>query len=145
MPVFFASFRFEHPPARYGRFEIVAEANSIHRAERQFRKKISACFYAQAPEERPVEIYLLDIIELDHFSDAVLMNFSSVREDSETDDPDSRQAQEEAEGIYRLSQAKRSEIRSGSVFFSGLPLREKNAQHWSVSMPQEPERFMLID
>ena len=140
MPFFFASFRFEHPPAHYGRFEIGARARSMHHAEQQFRRKVAACFKKQPPEQRPIVVFLLDVVELDHLSEAVLMNFSSVHEDGPAPDPAG-----EAEGVYRLPGIKNSEYSSGSVFFSGLPLREPNARHWSISMPQDPERFMLID
>lgn len=116
----------------------------MHQAERAFRKKIGTCFAAQPPEKRPVSVYLLDVVEIEGFSQAVMMNFSSVREDEAGEEPPDLTDQE-AEGVHQLTSVGNSEMRSGSVFFSGLPLRESNARHWSISMPQDPERFMLID
>jgi hypothetical protein len=147
LPVFFASFRFDHPPDRYGRFEIVAEADNLHRAEQQFRKKIAVCFSKQPPAQRPVSVYLLDIVEISDFSQAVLMNLSSVREDQTEDDEseDENRSEEQEQGIYQLWPDPKPEVTTGSVFFSGLPVGEPNAQHWSISMPQDPECFMLID
>lgn len=145
MPVFFASFRFDHPPDRYGRFEIVAEADNLHRAEQQFRKKIAVCFSKQPPAQRPVSVYLLDIVEISDFSQAVLMNLSSVREDDADDKKDDIRSEEQEEGVYQLLPKQVADSITGSVFFSGLPVREPNAQHWSISMPQDPECFMLID
>lgn len=117
----------------------------MHQAERQFRKKIGVCFYNQPAAQRPVSVYLLDVVEISDFSQAVLMNLSSVREDKAEDNNDDTQSEEQEEGVYQLSPDQKPDSTTGSVFFSGLPVREPNAQHWSISMPQDPECFMLID
>lgn len=115
----------------------------MHQAERNFRKKIAACFAGQPPAQRPVSVYLLDVIELEDISRPVLMNYSAVREDDTPGEPASED--EPAGKVHQMPANEPSETTSGSVYFSGLPLREPNARHWSVSMPQDPERFMLID
>lgn len=118
MPLYSGSFSFKSSEESKGKFEVIVESSTLHRAEKAFRTKVKEYFTAH-PEMLPVKVFLLDIVEIENTSLPTMLLFTKER--------------------------KSEDGRPTPQFFSPLPLREAHATSWTASMPGNPELFLELD
>jgi hypothetical protein len=105
-------FSFETGIGETGQFEIYVKAKTIHQAERKFRIEIDGFLSETELLKSPVEIFILDIIEIPEDTPALIYNLSKINKDGK------------------------------SIVFSSLPYKKADAVAYSISDPGKRELFI---
>ncbi len=107
MRLFLGSFTYESADGRPGRFQVLCEAKSESAAENRVRKKIRS-FFEEKPEMWPVQVFLLEYIEVEAGALPVMMHFT------------------------RESAEKNSGPGSEAIFHSALPEQRQTEKSWTI-------------
>lgn len=110
--IFIGLFSFETGTAETGQFELFVKAKTLHDAERKFRMEINAFLNESELLKTPVEIFILDIIEIPIDTPALIYNLSKINKDGT------------------------------GIVFSSLPFKKSSSVAYSISDPSRKEIFI---